>query len=278
MDILKMFDDIEIKNTTRIQGEDLEFCQLQNTIYIRAYEMYENLINEMNTVSNNEIKQLNEKFYNFGTSGGKYKYTYTNALSYECRPYSINDNKDKLTDNMISGMTSYFSHKYNVEIDYEKIKKMAKGKKIDYNFVVDLIFEQLGGFSFEDKAKKQIVDKLKEDTKQYSREKQKVTVKNNKVIIIDYLYGDSWNKNELSYHSYKKLENLFLAVNSFCNNEQDSEYISKLYNTKSFGEYNLEFTCCTSTKFYKNGKVDLVFTNGVKALEFANEYTSYAIN
>lgn len=278
MDILDMFKDIEIKNTTRISGEDLEFCQLENTIYIKAYEMYEKLIDEINNINNNEIKQLNEKFYNDGTSSGKYKYTYTNALSYECRPYSLNDNKDKLTDNMISGITSYFSHKYNVQIDYEKIKNMAKGKKIDYNFVVDLIFEQLGGFSFEDKSKQQIIDKLKKDTKQYNREKQKVTVKNNKVIIIDYLYADSWNKNELSYHSRERLENLFNAVNSYCGNEQELSYITELSNIKYFGEYELKFSNCISTKLYKNTKVDLVFSNGIKALEFANEYTSYAIN
>jgi hypothetical protein len=190
----------------------------------------------------------------------------------------MKDNINKISSNMISGITSYFSHKYNVQIDYEKIKKLAQDKKIDYNFVVDLIFEQLGGFSFEDKAKQQIIDKLKKETIQYTREKQKVTVKNNKVIIIDYLYADSWNKNEIGYHSRERLEVLFNAVNSFCNNEQNSQYITELYNIKSFGEYDLNFSQCTSTKFYKNGKIDLVFSNGIKALEFANEYTNYAVN
>ena len=276
MDILNMFNNIEIKNTTRISGEDLEFCELQEKIYNKIYNIYEELTTSIAEVKNNEVKELNEKFKY--TNGSSYTGTFTNAITYEHRIGDLENNINKISENMISGMTSYFRHKYNVEIDYEKIKNMAKGKRIDYNFVVDLIFEQLGGFSFEDKAKQQIIDKLKEITKQYSREKQKVTVKNNKVIIIDYLYADSWNKNELGYHSRERIEVLFNAMNSFCDNEQDSSYISELYNIRYFGEYELKFTYCTSTKFYKNGKVDLVFTNGVKALEFANEYTSYAIN
>jgi hypothetical protein len=276
MNILNMFKDIEIKNTTRISGEDLEFCELQEKIYNKVCDIYENLSQSIQELRNNEIKELNDKFK--WTNGSNHTGTFTNAITYGHHNYDISDNITKISENMISGITSYFSHKYNVQIDYEKIKKLAKDKRIDCNFVVDLIFEQLGGFSFEDKAKQQVIDKLKENTKQYSREKQKVTVKNNKVSIIDYLYADSWNKNELGYHSRERMEILFNAINSFCDNEQDSSYISELYNIKYFGEYDLKFTHCTSTKFYKNGKVDLVFTNGIKALEFANEYTSYAIN
>lgn len=276
MDILNMFNNIEIKNTTRISGEDLEFCELQEKIYSKVCDIYENLSQSIQGLRDNEIKELNEKFKY--TNGSSYTGTFTNAITYGHHNYDISDNITKISENMISGITSYFSHKYNVQIDYEKIKKLAKDKRIDYNFVVDLIFEQLGGFSFEDKAKQQVIDKLKENTKQYSREKQKVTVKNNKVIIIDYLYADSWNKNELGYHSRERMEILFNAINNFCDNEQDSSYISELFNIRYFGEYDLKFTHCTSTKFYKNGKVDLVFTNGIKALEFANEYTSYAIN
>ena len=276
MDILNMFNQIEIKNTNRLGGEDLEFCELQEKIYNKIYNIYDELSQSIQEVNNNEVKELNEKFKY--TNGSSYTGTYTNAITYNHRNWDMKDNINKLSDNMISGITSYFRHKYNVEIDYEKIKNMAKDKRIDYNFVVDLIFEQLGGFSFEDKAKQQIIDKLKADTKQYREEKKKVIVKNNKVTINDYLYADSWNKNQLSYQSYYKLETLFNAVNLFCNNEQSSEYITELYNIKYFGEYDLNFSLCASTKFYKNGKVDLVFSNGVKALEFANEYTNYAVN
>lgn len=276
MDILNMFDNIEIKNINRISGEDLEFCQLQDIIYNKVYNIYDDLAKSIQELKDNEIKKLDEKFKY--TNGSSYSGTFTNAITYSHHNWDMKDNINKISENMISGITSYFSHKYNVQINSEKIKKLAKDKKIDYNFVVDLIFEQLGGFSFEDKAKQQIIDKLKENTKQYSREKQKVTVKNNKVSIIDYLYADWWNKNEIGYQSRDKLEILFNAINSFCNNEQDSNYITGLYNIKYFGEYALNFSLCTSTKFYKNGKVDLVFSNGIKALEFANEYTNYAIN
>lgn len=276
MDILNMFNKIEIKNTNRLGGEDLEFCELQEKIYNKVYNIYENLSNSIQELKDNEVKELNEKFKY--TSGSSYTGTFTNAITYNHKNWDMKDNINKLSDNMISGITSYFTHKYNVEIDYERIENMAKDKKIDYNFIVDLIFEQLGGFSFEDKAKQQIIDKLKDDTKQYREDKKKVTVRNNKVAINEYLYADSWNKNELSYQSYHKLETLFNAVNMFCNKEQSTDYIKDLYNIKRFGEYDLNFSQCTSTKFYKNGKIDLVFTNGVKALEFANEYTNYAVN
>ncbi|MBN1074650.1 hypothetical protein DVV91_09885 [Clostridium botulinum] len=275
MDILSMFNDIKIKNTNRLTNEDLEFCELQEKIYNKIYNVYEQLIHAIDEVKNNDVKELNEKFNH---TCGNYTHYYTNAITYEHRIGDLKNNINKLSGNMISGMTSYFSHKYNIELDYEKIKNLAEDKKIDYNFIVDLIFEQLGGFSFEDKAKQQIIDKLKDETKQYREDTKKVQVKNNKVIIADFLWRDSWDKNQLSYQSYHKLEILFNAINMFFNNEQSEEYIRELYDIKYFGEYELKFSGCTSTKFYKNGKVDLIFSDGIKALEFANEYTNYAIN
>ncbi|HBJ1650931.1 TPA: hypothetical protein LA460_000150 [Clostridium botulinum] len=273
--ILNLFDSIEISNTTRLDDEDLEFCKLQERIYNKIYDIYEKLTQAIDEVKNNEVKELNVKFNH---TCGNYTHYYTNAITYQHRIGDLENNINKISENMISGITSYFSHKYNIEIDYEKIRNLANGKRIDYNFIVDLIFEQLGGFDFKDKAKQQIIDKLKEETKQYREDTKKVQVKNNRVIIADFLWRDSWDRNQLSYQAYHKLEILFNAINMFFNNEQSQEYMQELYKIKHFGEYELNFSGCASTKFYKNGKVDLVFSDGIKALEFANEYTSYAIN
>lgn len=275
-DVLNLFDNIEIKNTTRIKGDDLIFCEMQDNIYKQSYEAYDCLANKLQSLNDNEIKEFNTKF-NY-TNGTSYNYTYTNAISYELRGTSRENFLNKLNDNLVSGITSYFSHIYNVDIDYEIIKKKSKDKKIDYNFILDLIFEQLGGFGFEDKATQQIIEKLKSMTKQYEKEVKKVIVKNKKLTINSFVREDWYSAGVISYNSRDDIEVLFNVLNLFCDNEQDNIY-GKTLDFNHMGEYdNLGFKYCTGFKVFKNGRIDISFTEGVKALDFANTYTSYAIN
>lgn len=275
-DVLNLFDNIEIKNTTRIKGDDLIFCEMQDNIYKQSYEAYDCLANKLQSLNDNEIKELDTKF-NY-TNGTSYNYTYTNAISYELRGTSRDNFLNKLNDNLVSGITSYFSHIYNVDIDYEIIKKKSKDKKIDCNFILDLIFEQLGGFGFEDKATQQIIEKLKNITKQYEKEVKKVIVKNKKLTINSFVREDWYSAGVISYNSRDDIEVLFNALNLFCDNEQDNIY-GKALDFKQMGEYdNLGFKYCTGFKVFKNGRIDISFTEGIKALDFANTYTSYAIN
>lgn len=275
-DVLSLFNNIEIKNTTRIKGDDLIFCEMQDNIYKQSYEAYDYLANKLQSLNDNEIKEFNTKF-NY-TNGTSYNYTYTNAISYELRGTSRDNFLNKLNDNLVSGITSYFSNVYNVDIDYEIIKKKSKDKKIDYNFILDLIFEQLGGFGFEDKATQQITEKLKNMTKQYEKEVKKVIVKNKKLTINSFVHEDWYSAGVISYSSRDNIEVLFNALNLFCDNEQDNIY-GKALDFNHMGEYdNLGFKYCTGFKVFKNGRIDISFTEGIKALEFANTYTSYAIN
>lgn len=275
-DVLSLFNNIEIKNTTRIKGDDLIFCEMQDNIYKEAYEAYDYLANKLQSLNDNEVKELDTKFN--CTNGTNYNYTYTNAISYELRGTSRDNFLNKLNDNLVSGITSYFSHVYNVDIDYEIIKKKSKDKKIDYNFILDLIFEQLGGFGFEDKATQQITEKLKSMTKQYKEEVKKVIVKNKKLTINSFVHEDWYSAGVISYSSRDNIKVLFNALNLFCDNEQDNIY-GKLLDFNHMGEYdNLGFKYCTGFKVFKNGRIDISFTEGIKALEFANTYTSYAIN
>lgn len=275
MNLLNMFDNIEIKNTTRLTGEDLHFCELQDKIYNNAYESTYKLQETIKKLNENEIKELNT---NYQRSSKTYVHYHTNATTYGFNKYDFEKLFNNLNDNLVSGIVYYFENKYSLELDYEKIKKSAKDKRINYNFIIDIIFEELGGFSFIDKANQQVKDKLKDKTKQYAREKQKVQVKNNKVIIDSFVREDSWTANEISYNYREELGILFNAINMFCNNEQSSEYIDELSNIRQMKEYDLNFSICSSIKIFKNGRIDIKFSNGNNALAFAKEYTSYSIN
>jgi hypothetical protein len=90
----------------------------------------------------------------------------------------LNENSMKECSSYISEIYRYFKNKYNVDLknNFEKSTNYSaygdidvKGEEnlkfylnIDYNTIIDDIFEQLGGFDFEEKAELEIKEKMKE--------------------------------------------------------------------------------------------------------------------
>ena len=258
MELLNMFENIKIENKERLSKKDLAYCKKQEYIYLTAYEAYDNFLNVIDELQEFDCKELKE-IYNINL----------HAVSYGFNKYDIDRQLSNINSHYIWSVVEYFQRKYNVSIDGKKIEVKANTDKIDNDFIIDEIFQQLGGFSFEDKATQEIIEKMKEITK-YSN----TVVKNKKITFEKYIWFDKWF-NEVSYDSIGDLNKLFSAFNHFSNGGLNKKEIIEKSNIRQLGTYELDFEGVESIKLYKNGKIDINFIDGATALKFANTYTNY---
>ena len=258
MELLNMFENIKIENKERLSKEDLAYCKKQEYIYLTAYEAYDNFLNVIDELQEFDCKELKE-IYNINL----------HAVSYGFNKFDIDKQLSNINSHYIWSVVEYFQRKYNVSIDGKKIEVKANTDKIDNDFIIDEIFQQLGGFSFEDKATQEIIEKMKEKTK-YSN----TVVKNKKITFEKYIWFDKWF-NEVSYDSIGDLNKLFSAFNHFSNGGLNKKEIIEKSNIRQLGTYELDFEGVESIKLYKNGKIDINFIDGATALKFANTYTNY---
>lgn len=201
----------------------------------------------------------------------------------------------KQTTHFINDIYCYFKNKYNVTLEYKEhntdyyVGRQAKAEE-NFNYfmnvsiddILDDIFNQLGNISFDDRALEEVKKEIKDACKSW-RDEKIVTVKNGKITIKDFIYYDSWAlKWSEGYrnNNQDKIVNLFKLVTYYNTNELNNnyEFITKPlndYDNKYIGIYEINDSILKSFKTFKNGKIELNFTNGLKALDFAKKYLGY---
>ncbi|MGG1650453.1 hypothetical protein ABHN03_16745 [Paenibacillus sp. NRS-1775] len=251
-DVFSKFDSFEISNDQRISSEDMDFCQEQEHNYKAVLNAYVNFKNELDKVTHSS-------FY-----GVMSKYDYEKSLL-------------EIKNSFINNICFYFQQNYNVTINNEKIMK-----KSDYNVtfqeIVDDIFVQLDGFSFNEKAEKEI----KDATKEMFKHGDKITIKNNKLVLDGYFahFDSIWKEYRLS----EKVEKIFKSLQLFdsgslTNNEELKLKYCGYSNSSKLDNYD-RYTPNTlinvkSIKFFKNGKMEIEFNTHQQAQAFATEYCGY---
>jgi hypothetical protein len=257
-DILSKFDNVEVKNTSRISEKDEEFCkdhEMQYKEFITFANKY------MDYLENNKLNN---------------RYFYSTSLT-ENMFNKMRDIKCSFIENIVE----YFRKEYKVTLKSETINK-KHDINITYDMIVSDIIEQLGGYNFTDKASKEIKDALKSKVKRTYKEEPNATVKNNKVILDDFFYIDSFDKKwgtcKVSYGSDEGFYKLLKAVSHFEQGVFENKY-SALYDTITrekdddvFKTHNLMCIKAESMKVFKNGKVEIIFKTSAYARQFAKEY------
>jgi len=255
LDILSQFDNIKIENTNRIDEDDKNFCEKFNKIYADTLECYRNTLNSLISLYNKQIILVKESYELSVSMYGD---------------FSINgviNNIIEIKGKFINKICYYFSNKYNVTIDSNKIfkkykdievpyeKKENKDKTlnlnlieyvyIDYNMIIDEIFIQLNGFSFWEKA----VDEIKQKAK---------------TPLHYYEYRNYWNY-EVKGKTIKfrtSIKDIQPALYFYDSNE------TRIINCYSYNKIK-------DFKYYENGNTDIKFINATYALEFAKKYLGY---
>jgi len=254
--LLEKFNDIEIKNNTRIDQEDQQVCELFNNIYSETLQCYQNTLNALITLYNKQIPLVKD--------------SYELSVSYYGSDFGISgviDSILEIKEHFINKICYHFSRKYNVTINSDVIYKKYKDVQmihhkrenpdktlntnlieyvyLNYDMILDEIFIQLNGFSFWEKA----IDEIK---------------KKAKTPLHYYEYRNYWNY-EVKGKTIKfrcDIKHIEPALRFYDSNE------TTLIDCYSFQKVD-------DFRSYENGNTNIKFINAEYALEFAKKYLGY---
>lgn len=284
MELLNLFDDIEIKNETRIGKEDVEYLESIQSRLDKSKEFHFKMKELIESKEDVKYKD----FKNTYDSGSDYNLKKLRESNYTMYIDEVNE--------FIVAIYDYFNKKYacNLNIGLKRIKgfdayesrvndsfrKLKYYEEMNYNNVLDDIFEQLDGVSLSDRTKEELKTYWKEKTKQYRHDYEKLTVKNKKISLNGLVWIES--KNELSYSSRETIEKLVDLISYFEYGCIYPEFTSKWsflskYGSSVVDKFDLDINKIISLKIFKNGRVDIEFSTGAYTMEFVKEFMSYEV-
>lgn len=269
MDLFKKLDLVEIQVTDRFPAEDMAFCRKEEEIYREVFFIY----SEVAYIAEDARERLK-------------------AFSGNAYVQSLDDNKDKVYDcneRFIHKICGYFSKKYSVSIDYpdwmiEDEDRGRRNKKERYDvvplqYVLDSIYEQMGGMSFEERAFNELKEDARDAVLTY-RGIPKCKIQGVKLVIDDFYCSrkDSiWERYMADVES--KHRSFFKALTHF---EYEDYYLHQKYGflcdyriDEKEGVYDkhvISSTVVSSIKVFKNGKIEIEFKDYKTAVSFMDTY------
>lgn len=269
MDILSKLAQVEIQITDRFPAEDMEYCRQAERDYQDAFCIYSEF-SFFATDTNERIRALP-------------KGPYTRLVD-ECH-----DKISECSERFINMICSHFREKYSVRIDnlrWEVVDHDKRGRRTEARHdivplqdILDSVYEQMGGMSFEEKA----FDELKADAREAVinyHDNSKYIIKGVK-LIVDEFY---WSHKCRIFERYEAdVENkhraFFRALSHF---EYGSYDLARKYNflcewriseqKGAYDKHEISSSIITSIKVFKNGKVEFEFKNYHTAVEFMEIY------
>lgn len=292
LNILDIFDSIEIKNDTRIPAEDLKVITELEKKFFKSRDFHFKMKELIENKEDQDYKTFEERYNN------KSKFLKSELQEMNYKAFMSESYK------FVNSIYEYFKNKYNcqslntIELNekskhfdtYERrieasFEKLAYFENINKEIVLDYIFEELGGFNFEDKARQEVIEYLKKETKTYRGDKKRVAVKGKKVTILDLIYFDSWYPESLGRYGnyFDRMTAIIKAISLSESNVVDAEFLADFIenkcgtNNKIIRDYEINKIKTNKLKIFKNGRVDIEFTSTTNAINFAKEFLNYEI-
>ncbi len=290
MSLLDKISAVEVKADTRISEADRTFCQTHQKAYEDARENLFFLCEQWKSFVDSQAEILSTVSTE---SYVKERYCSLKDLSIS----AIEDKLEYLHELLISSIVHYFNGKYHVSVSESKIKKHFLPAEPDwqwektrikeyhktmqemvlhYEDIVEQIFVQLGGRTFEERA----LDELKEKCHDFAWNRHKSTpefaVKNDTISFNNYACTcDTWFRTP-KWKLTDGMKNVLRAVAHF--ETQQLEYcphqISVLvgYGEKEESLLEFDYEKLKRLRMYKNCRVDLKFACKEYANQFAETY------
>lgn len=259
------FDGLEVKASDRIPEEDVLYCENQQRLYDQAVGFLQDCL------------QKTRDIYNAYQDGEYKKDGYIDQYD-DIRHFE--DRIEKVKQAFSSRIKYYFTNKYKITVG-----NITDREALCYSDIVEEIFEQLGGLSFQEKAAKEVMDNLKESCRRGYSDEVKAVVKNKKVNINDFIWATKcsiMHRWEIGHNSRDTLVKLFKALSHF---ESGSitiahyyERFLKLvqnYEDSVFDRYELGYNKVEAIRVYKNGKTEVEFSTSEQAQKFAKDYCGF---
>ncbi|MEK5461021.1 hypothetical protein NST36_19460 [Bacillus sp. FSL R5-0293] len=259
MNLLQKLEAVEIDHTSRISQEDEQFCINEQKSYEVAWKGLEQAYKSVKTLM--LVESIKDKYI--------YKYGVISEIEKALKDCNYR---------FISEIKAYFSKKYNVEFNSSSIvDNYSFEQLITFEEVLDHLFEQLGGFTFDEMANQQIKNKINEAVYKFEVKKSTLHLPNFVYFESDWMGGL-----QISWRTQEKMTKLFDAlalfeygeptkINKFVSIEKEMREGSR--KAFIFDKYEIEnFNKIKSFKAFKNGKVSIEFYSVDLANEFANTY------
>lgn len=299
MSLLDKFNSIEVKADTRISEHDREFCVAYHEAYVKGRtalkslrQSVEEYLNEQQSIISRVVPK--DKMYDrsFFLGDSVHAHDITNNLRNSHRV-------------LISALVSYFERTYKVSLEADKIEEVLLPKEPDryssynsaeykeyygaventelkYEDILDQIFIQLGGFSFQEKALNELKQKAHDAA--WNRYYGNKCYEQKKAVISFTHYAcsfDSWHE---EYHHGEHeiqltdgMKNVIRALAYFeCGDTSSIPWTLNTLLGYNWTTYNTEMQLglekLKSVKCFKNGRVDIRFTSEAFAREFAETF------
>lgn len=301
MSILDKFSGVEIKADRRISEQDKLFCQKHQEAYDKSGEGLKRLAKMLAEIDAEQETLLREPgdsdFYN----------PYTGGAGRNLSPSKINDILQGRHQVFIQKLVRYFEQTYHVDLDFGEIIEHLlperptyglfepAGDKFEiyteqmnnlflrYESIVDEIFTQLGGFSFSERAMNELLKKCWDAThgRIYGKpgeQEEKFELKKSTLRLNGYFCpcdNDSWR----SYPEWRPNDSFRAVLNALSHFESglmddESGYFTPFF-FYSLKENEFEYPYLTKVKgikLFKNGRVDIRFSDSSALYEFVEKY------
>ena len=268
-DLLDKLENVEIQVTDKFPAEDMEYCRQEEQSYQAAYTLYSEF--------SEKAREINARL---------------NALPKNVYVQKVDENSEKLYDcneRFIYKICAHFRDKYNISInapEWKTIKECTSGygnrntAVVPLQFVLDSVYEQMGGMSFEEKAFEEIKADAKRALTSYHGDSRYV-IKGVKLIIADFycFYKDRiWERYKAKiadcHRAFFKALSHF-EYGKFDINQKYTFLCGRWEIDEKEGVYDKHFihsSIIYSIKVFKNGKVEIEFKDYQTAVRFMETY------
>jgi len=294
LNLLKKFEQVEIKMDTRITQADKNICEIHQNAYEKARLGLLSMVEQLSALEQEQNRILLAAVDKYSLD------SYINGCK-SIKSDDIYNNLDKTHETFINFIVQYFADHYQVSIDIDGVKdallprepdsgwryneaeieeytKSMRSLKLCYKDILEQIFIQLDGYSFQDKAVKELKDAAHEAAwnsymSEKNYEQKKATIKfSNYACHFDSFFAsigrthislsDSMKKiiYALSHFEYGTVKIIDRHFATICGYSFD----------KTQFDFELEKT--KQIKCFKNGRVDIRFTSEAYARQFVEEY------
>lgn len=290
MSLLDKFSAIEVKADTRISEADREFCQKHQKAYLEARDALRSIKKQWKELYDAQMaimEQISDSEYT------KDRYIRLEGLS----TTSFTQKIELLPELFITSLVTYFNGKYHVSVSIEAAKKallpespkydweksrtkeyhkMMRDFTLSYEDVVEQIFVQLGGRTFEQRA----LDELKEKCHKFAwntyHSRAEYEIKSDTIQLTGYACSyDLW----LSRCVWKFNDGMRDVLRALAHFEtQQLDYLPKDiaflvgYDDKCSSAYEFDYEKLKKIRMFKNHRVDVKFASKELAHQFAEQY------
>ena len=282
MDLLSKFNDVKVNLTDKITTTDRQFCEAQQKAYDHALEDMTSLIGLLTTAFDHQRDDLAP------LNPSPYESSYLGDIQIS----DLGDTKKKMHNRFVEKIVHYFERTYHMELDNTAIedalipkldidwptelqrKEYAQEMKnlhLNYSDVLERIFAQLGGFSFQEKA----LTELKEKCYAFAWCDGRKQVFTQKKALVSFSYGCSLSDYGHRWSLYERLKPVLKAA---CYFEYETlDFVPRCMQEMLFINFDepvveISASKLDSVKCFKNGRVDLRFTSEAYAREFAETF------